>query len=212
MRVFAAVWGIGGVAAILVHAIWTLTPKALGAFEHSLDWRHWSFAAVWLTMMAWTEGYRGFHRSFSPRVVERAGLLLRPEPLPPARGFLAPFYCMGFFHDTRRRKIVAWSLAIGIVVLVLVVRALPQPWRGLVDLGVIVGLSIGLLSLTFFTLKALARRQGEAEEGVTQDRLVARLSYAVAPGVAAQTGEIRGVEEEAQHQVDEVGHGRVLGG
>ena len=42
-----------------------------------------------------------------------------------------------------------------IVSLVIAVRWLEQPWRGIVDAGVVVGLSWGLVSMAAFTLRAL---------------------------------------------------------
>jgi hypothetical protein len=62
---------------------------------------------------------------------------------------------MGFFHATRRRLITSFALTAGIVALVLAVRVLPQPWRGIVDTGVVVGLAWGLLSLIAFSAQAL---------------------------------------------------------
>jgi hypothetical protein len=39
-------------------------------------------------------------------------------------------------------------------VLIILVRFLAQPWRGIVDAGVVVGLAWGLISLAIFTLQA----------------------------------------------------------
>jgi hypothetical protein len=43
----------------------------------------------------------------------------------------------------------------GIIVLIILVRLLPQPWRGMVDAGVVVGLAWGMISLILFGLQAL---------------------------------------------------------
>ena len=67
----------------------------------------------------------------------------------------APLFCFGYFQATRRRKIGAWGLTIGIVLLVGLVRLLPQPWRGIVDAGVVVGLTWGTISLVVFSIQAL---------------------------------------------------------
>lgn len=61
---------------------------------------------------------------------------------------------MGYFYATRRRKITSISVTIGIIVLVILVRLLPQPWRGIIDGGVVVGLAWGLISLFLFSVKA----------------------------------------------------------
>jgi hypothetical protein len=60
---------------------------------------------------------------------------------------LAPLFCMGFFHATRQRMLTSWLVTSAIVALVIVVSHAPQPWRGIVDTGVVTGLGLGLASL-----------------------------------------------------------------
>jgi hypothetical protein len=73
------------------------------------------------------------------------------------RLLLAPLFCMGFFHAHTRRRIVTICLTAGILLLVLLVRLLEQPWRGIIDAGVALGLSWGLISLLLFTWQALTQ-------------------------------------------------------
>ena len=54
--------------------------------------------------------------------------------------------------------LVARLLVLGIVGLVMAVRLLPQPWRGIVDAGVVVGLAIGITSIVHYTVVALLGR------------------------------------------------------
>jgi hypothetical protein len=101
--------------------------------------------AVWVLTNAYFEGYRGFHLSFVPRVVRRTEKLLEaPSPL---RVALAPLYAMGYFDATAREKRLAWGVTLLVWIAIFVVRALPQPWRGIIDAGVVVGLFLGSLSL-----------------------------------------------------------------
>ena len=37
-----------------------------------------------------------------------------------------------------------------IIILVLLVRLLPQPWRGIIDAGVVLGLLLGIASIVYF--------------------------------------------------------------
>ena len=67
----------------------------------------------------------------------------------------APLFCMGFFHAQRRRLIISHSLTLGIIVLILLIKLLPQPWRGIVDAGVVVGLAWGLVALLIFAVQGL---------------------------------------------------------
>ena len=144
-RSIALVWGLGGVVAILLGAVARLTPRAISAFSEPLGAGHYAFAAFWLVFMLYTEGYRGFQKRFSPTCVGRAFWLADNPSL--LRLLLAPLFCMGFFHGTRKRLITSWALTSGVVLIVLVVHRLPQPARGLIDLGVVAGLTYGVATV-----------------------------------------------------------------
>lgn len=108
---------------------------------------------AWLVANAYLEGYRGFQLRFSPRVVSRAIYLAQnPRPL---WVILALPFCMSLFHSTRRQKTVSWVFIGAIVLLVWSVRSLPQPWRGIVDGGVVLGLAWGLAVIWWLFLRYL---------------------------------------------------------
>jgi hypothetical protein len=134
------------VAGILGRALVALTPIALEPIlAGSLREGHWALLLGWVGLMAYSEGYRGFHLRFSPRVVHRAHELgRRPNVL---RVLLAAPFCIGYFSASRRVLLTSWGVTLGVLTLVLLVRQLDQPWRGIVDAGVVVGLALGLLSL-----------------------------------------------------------------
>jgi len=153
VKTFGFFWGVGGVVLLLSTAVVRLAPYAMELESASLTLLHWFLLVGFILFMAYTEGYRGFYLHFSPRVVSRAARLgsnARPHQL-----LLAPLLCMGFFHATRTRMIVAWALTGMIVVLILLIRVLPQPWRGIVDAGVVVGLTMGIASILYFFWLAL---------------------------------------------------------
>jgi uncharacterized membrane protein len=148
-----ALWGVGGVLALLGSATCRLTPRAVDAFSYSFSWYHWSGLAVIVVGMAYAEGYKGFQQAFSPRTAARARYLRsHPEML---HFILAPFFCMGYFHATRKRKITSLSVTFGIIVLIVLVHFVAQPWRGIIDAGVVVGLLWGIVSLLYFSGAAL---------------------------------------------------------
>lgn len=152
-----AVWGLAGVTLLLGGAVYRMTPWALQTFSYTLTLLQWALLVGFTLFMLIGEGYRGFQKNFSPRVAARARHLAgHPTP---ARVLLAPLFLMGFFGATRRRKITTWSLTTGIVLLVLGVRHLEQPWRGIIDLGVVLGLVWGLVALVGFTYQAFSRRE-----------------------------------------------------
>lgn len=143
---------MGGVVLLLLTALVRLTPFVLELVPDSLSALHWLALIVSVLFMAYTEGYRGFYQQFSPRVVRRAASV--GESSNYYHILLAPLFCMGFIHATRARKIAAFGLTIMIIGFVILVRYLPQPWRGIVDAGVVVGLAIGVLSLLYFVAVA----------------------------------------------------------
>lgn len=153
---FGALWGILGLTLIFGRGLICLYPYVQELPDSTFLGFHWFALAASMLFMGYAEGYKGFHRKFSPRAAARA-LYLRKNPTP-VRVIFAPLFCMGFFHATRKRKIVAYSLTTMIVLLIILVRELPQPWRGIIDAGVLLGLGWGLLSVWFFAFKALFRK------------------------------------------------------
>lgn len=167
-----ALWGLAGVIFLLASAVYRLGPLAVEAFSYPFAWYHWASLLLVVLFMAYAEGFVGFQQRFSPRVAARARYLLRH----PRASFilLAPFFCMGYFHATRRRQITSLTLTVGIIALVLLVRLVPQPWRGIVDSGVVVGLAWGVLSLVFFGIQALAVRDFSYSPEVPDPEAVVR--------------------------------------
>lgn len=153
MGFLGAIWGFAGVFALLASAIIRLCPRAQEALLSDLSVLQWIIVIAWGIFMLIAEGYRGFQKKFSPRTAARVRYL-RKNPTR-VRVLLAPFFCMGFFCATKKTRIIAFSLTIAIILLVIMVKFVPQPWRGIVDFGVVLGLSYGLISFLVYTVKAL---------------------------------------------------------
>jgi hypothetical protein len=152
----AALWGVLGWLALLSQAIYRLTPLALEPFESGMTELQWGLYVFSIVFMAYSEGYKGFHLQAAPRVISRAMYLARSGRL--YERLLAPLFCMSLFRATRKRLIISWCLYAGIVVLVIIVRMLSQPWRGIVDAGVVVGLVLGTASVLYhFVLAAMGK-------------------------------------------------------
>ena len=156
-RWFAPLWGIFGIAGLLVQAMVRMVPRVHDMLQQDLAAWQWGLLVLWVGWMAHAEGLRGFHRRFSPRIVARAVTLTRSSS--GLHRLLAPIYCMGYIHASRRRKIVAWAVSSGIALLAAGVGRLPPLWRGFVDAGVVVGLGIGLASLGYYTVQALTGKR-----------------------------------------------------
>ncbi|MBW2224613.1 MAG: hypothetical protein JRF54_10435 [Deltaproteobacteria bacterium] len=143
-----ATWGIVWVSLLLGRAIWRLTPYAVDVWTEDLmtAGEKWLFVG-WLGANAYLEGYRGFQLRFSPRVVSRA--------VYPLWVILALPFCISLFHSTRRQKTVSWIFIGALVLLIWWVRSLPQPWRGIVDGGVVLGLLWGLAVIWWLFVRYL---------------------------------------------------------
>lgn len=160
----AALWGIGGIVLLLLQALWRLTPLALEPLQTGqLSLAQGILYAAWTVCNAYAEGYRGFQKGFAPRCASRAVALAQHPTL--LRVLLAPAYCMALFDAPRRRLIVSWVLVLGITALILLVRSVPQPWRGIIDAGVVAGLGWGLVALLASSFSAFrsVRARGEVQ-------------------------------------------------
>ena len=144
LRVFGVAWGLFGVVLLLAYAIWRLSKHTIEAWAMPWSWLVWLVFIVSVIFMAYSEGYRGFQKAFSPRVAARLKHLYEQPQL--LRVLLAPAFAMGFFHATKRRMITSYAVFFGILALVLLFRLLPQPWRGVLDGAVVVGLTWGLIA------------------------------------------------------------------
>lgn len=165
--VCGAIWGVVGVVALLSLAVLRLMGRVIDMFGCHLRWYHWLALLCTVPFMAYTEGYRGFQKAFSPRVAARARYVYDSPRL--LYVLAAPVFCMGYFHIHRRRQIAMFVLTGAIVLLVLLLRFVEQPWKGIVDAGVVVGLtwgivSIGVYSVLAFTSKAFAYSPEVPEE------------------------------------------------
>ena len=157
-------WGTVGVVTLLSFAMFRLGKRAGEAWQMGLTGGQWALVVIVCIAMAYSEGYRGFQLRFSPRTAARIRHLRdNPQPL---HVLFAPVFAMGFFHATRRTKIVAYGGTIGIVILVTILRFIAQPWRGIIDAGVVVGLGWGVISLLFATVGALTQPEYDASPEV----------------------------------------------
>ena len=156
----ASCWGIIGFYSLVIFAMVRLSAHTLEAFDQPFTLVQWFVLLVSLVFMAYSEGYKGFQKSYSPRFAARVHYLSSQ-----ANGLqlvLAPLFCMGFFNAPKRRIISSVLLSSMIVTFVLLFKLVPQPWRGILDAGVVLGLIWGLITTAlccyqaFMTSKPIA--------------------------------------------------------
>jgi hypothetical protein len=151
------VWGVLQVVYIFSNAIKRLLPVALEPIiKNDISPMHWAMYIGWCLCMAYTEGYKAFHLKFSPSVVHRSFNIGDSPSI--IKCILAGPYSMGLFGATKRKMIVSWCITGGVFVLTKLVKNLSYPYRSIVDSGVVLGLSLGLASMLFYTTKSLFGR------------------------------------------------------
>lgn len=155
-RKLGVIWGVVGITALIGSAIIRLLSNVFEGINAGLSPSEWTALALWCVFMFITEGYQGFQKKFSPRFAARAWHLInhgRPLDI-----ILAPLYCIGYFHAVKKRIITSWALTVSIILLVMIVRYTPQPWRGIIDSGIILGLAYGLIWIYICLVKTLRKR------------------------------------------------------
>lgn len=149
-----ASFGIAWITYVLGEAIFRLVPLAIA------PWRDGTLTPIlklvwiaWFIVNAYFEGYRGFQQRFSPRVVARA-VYLGANPTPLRLIFALPF-CLSMFHAKRSQLIFRWTFVTALYTLIYMVKFLPQPWRGILDGGVVIALVWGLGAVWYFFARYL---------------------------------------------------------
>lgn len=151
MRRVGAIWGVVGIIALLTWAIVRLTPYAVAAISEGLSGWQWAVLVAWSLFMVITEGYDGFYRHLAPRIVERAQHIHRSGDM--VEIILAPLYCFGYFRASRKRLLISYTAIVLIIGAIIIVQQVPQPWRGIIDAGVVIGLVCGVWAIIVTALR-----------------------------------------------------------
>ncbi len=139
-----AAWGTLGVTAILAEGVCRLGRRALDTVAGGLTPLQWAALALATVLLTYVEGYRAFYLKFAPRVVVRAA---RAAGGGPWKAALAPLYVLSLFGGSRREIVRGWAALAAVLAAIETVRALPAPWRGIVDGAVCVALAFGAASV-----------------------------------------------------------------
>ena len=134
-----------GVTAVFIEAIVQLARRGVVTVRNGLDPLEWIGFALLLGAFVYGEGVRALARRWVPHMLERARELGPGSAI--VNRILAPLYAMSLIGAPRRTLARAW-LGVGLIVLaVLVVRSMPEPWRGIVDAAVAAALLVGLWAI-----------------------------------------------------------------
>lgn len=156
----AMAWGALGCSCYLSYGMKKVMPIVMNGLQMMDTGFHWSLLFMTLLFFAYFEGYKGFQKGFSPRVVTRAWVVAERSSNTTALPFwhkvMAPWFCIGYFHGTRKRVITSWCVTAGIFLIVIGVKKMPNPYRAIVDAGVMLGLSWGAISIIVIYVRSLA--------------------------------------------------------
>lgn len=144
-------WAVLGVFILLLQAAVALGARALDTVAAGLTPVEWVVLATLTGLFVYGEGVRAIGGRWVPYVLKRARHLAdRPRPVYVA---LAPLYAMALVGGTRRQVVVAWAGVAAIGGAVLLVRAFPEPWRGITDFAVAAALGWGAAVLLFRAIR-----------------------------------------------------------
>ncbi|NND39375.1 MAG: hypothetical protein EX270_01005 [Pseudomonadales bacterium] len=152
----AALWALAGFSLLMSQAVRKLLAVSLDAANYDFSALQWLLLAAFIIFMAYSEGYKGFQKGFSPRFANRTMHLYHQGSS--IERLLAPLYCMNFFNAPVRRMLVSYSLLLLILTFIFLFQHIPQPWRGILDAGVVVGLLWGLASTIYYFFRAFFKK------------------------------------------------------
>jgi hypothetical protein len=131
---------------MFAEAIYRLSARALSTIDSGLTAPQWVVFAVAVSAFTVLEGHRALALRFAPKVVARSLALRSPDVAMPFK-LLAPFYALALIGAPQPALQRAWVAVLLIALAVFAVRALPHPWRGIIDGSVAVALSWGLVAM-----------------------------------------------------------------
>lgn len=157
--VVVQVWAAGGVVFLFGEAAWRLGARGITAVRGGLTAFEWIALAVITGVFVYGEGVRALQRRWVPWVLDRVDRL-RSEPFLPW-GAAGPLYAMSLVGRSTASVLRAWTGVAAIVLAVLIVSRLPDPWRGIVDVGVAAALVWGAITLLHGAIRTIrAGRSG----------------------------------------------------
>lgn len=138
-------WTLLGVAGVFGWAVYRLGKRGLSAIQGGLDGLEWTALVVLTVGFVYGEGIHALDRRWIPGLVRRARRLRgeRGIVLP----LLGPLYGLSLVGRDTRELVRGWLGTSAIVAAVLIIRAFPEPWRGIVDFAVAAALAWGLIAI-----------------------------------------------------------------
>lgn len=138
-------WALLGVGLLFGTAAWRLGQRGIATMRAGLGPWEWSALAALTALFVYGEGIRALERRYAPWLIDRITRL--PDEPRPVYRLLAPLYALALIGARRGTVARAWGGSAAIALAVLIVRAFPEPWRGITDFAVAAALVWGLVAI-----------------------------------------------------------------
>ncbi len=151
-------WALIGVAAIFAWAVYRLGGRGIATVRAGLDPLEWAVLVISTVGFVYTEGVLTFDRRWIPKLVRRARGVRTKGPV---FQLLAPLYGLSLVDTDPKQLFRGWGGTALIVMAVLIIRAFPSPWRGIVDFAVAAAMAWGLVTILRRTPEAMRASAGD---------------------------------------------------
>ncbi len=150
----AGTWGIIGFAFLVARALLGMSPEIREMLATPLNAWHQIGLVVIVLVFGLAKGYFIFRRRFCRSYASRIGELSLP-PVKLLYAVLAPLYCLNLIGAERRQLIRGYAIVTGIVLMIISVKFIPTPWRGMILMGVAAALTWAALEIAYQGFKEL---------------------------------------------------------
>jgi hypothetical protein len=141
----APAWAVAGVSALFASASYRLGERGIAVIRDGLGGWEWVALACLTGLFVYGEGFLALDRKWVPGLMRRARELRTERRL--VLRLLAPLYGLSLIGAPPAKLVPSWLGTGAIVGAILLVRALPDPWRGIIDFAVAAALAWGLVAI-----------------------------------------------------------------
>ncbi|MFL2859727.1 MAG: hypothetical protein ACJ0BW_03170 [Pontiellaceae bacterium] len=150
-------WGFIVISYFILHGLSCVFTYAIELNINDLNWYELTSLIIIVILLTYSEGYKGFQKSFSPRTARRLNsIMLKPTIF---RVIFSPLISMGFIESSRKLKYISYGITIMIITFIILIENLSNPWRAIIDFGVLIGLGWGLISFWLSCFKLLLNKE-----------------------------------------------------
>lgn len=154
LGIAAGAWGILGFTVLVARALLGMSPEIENMLATPLNaWQQIGLVVIVL-VFGLVKGYFIFRQRFCRSYASRIGeLSLQPVKL--LYAVLAPLYCLNLIGAERRQLVRGYAIIAGIILMIVSVKFVPAPWRGMILTGVAVALTWAALEIAYQGFKKL---------------------------------------------------------